>query len=389
MRNLLWSGVVMLLVSGCGWNGTPTRSSKDFIPLTSIVISADSSTIAANTTTRLKVTGDYSGRFTLPVTDQVVWSSDTRGVAEFNSTVFSNRVKGVAAGSALLTATVGKISATYRITISSATIDTIKVTPETPTVAKGLGQQFKATGTFSDSTTQDITLDASWSSSATDVATISDLEISKGLATAIASSGTSTITATFGSKAGTAVITDSAAILQSITVTPANSSILNLSKIVNFTAMGTYSDGSTADITSKVAWVSSQPSVATIVSSSGVATTVALGPTSISATLDGVSGVTGLTVTNPVLISNGLKFDPVPSNPLIVGVGASSSLKIIATFTDGTTSDVTANSSCAWDSSDKSKATVISGQVSGLAAGSTKVTATYGGQSWSVMVTVQ
>ena len=87
MINLLSSGfLVMLMLSGCGWNGAPTRN-NDFTPLTSITISADYPTIALHTSAKLKVTGNFSGLFTRDVTDQVARSSNTPTIAAFSSTV--------------------------------------------------------------------------------------------------------------------------------------------------------------------------------------------------------------------------------------------------------------------------------------------------------------
>jgi hypothetical protein len=82
--------------------------------------------------------------------------------------------------------------------------------------------------------------------------------------------------------------------LVSVAVTPANSS---LAKGLNrqFKAIGTYSDGSTADLTGSSTWTSSVATVATI-SPSGLAHAVKLGTTTITATDGSVSGSTGLTV---------------------------------------------------------------------------------------------
>ena len=85
--------------------------------------------------------------------------------------------------------------------------------------------------------------------------------------------------------------------LVSIAVTPANPSIA-VGKQQQFTATGTYSDGSKKDLTSSANWTSSAPSVATI-SSGGLATGVAAGTTTIQAALATVHGSTGLTVTAP------------------------------------------------------------------------------------------
>ena len=60
-------------------------------------------------------------------------------------------------------------------------------------------------------------------------------------------------------------------------------------------ATGTYSDGSTAVLTSTVTWNSRTVGVATI-NSSGLATGVSAGTTVITATLGAVNGTANLTV---------------------------------------------------------------------------------------------
>ena len=85
-----------------------------------------------------------------------------------------------------------------------------------------------------------------------------------------------------------------AATLTSIAVTPANPSI-EVGGTQQFTATGTYSDGSTQNLTGSVTWASSNTGVATI-NSAGLATAVSAGSTTISATLSGVTGSTTLTV---------------------------------------------------------------------------------------------
>jgi DNA-binding beta-propeller fold protein YncE len=61
---------------------------------------------------------------------------------------------------------------------------------------------------------------------------------------------------------------------------------------------GTFSDGSTQNLTSSATWNSSEPSVATI-SATGLATGVAAGSTTIMASSGALSGPTTLTVTQP------------------------------------------------------------------------------------------
>jgi uncharacterized protein YjdB len=310
MANLLWSGVIMVLLSGCGWNGTPTRN-NDITPLTSIEIVAIAPTIAAHTSTRLSVTGNYSGLFTRDITNKVVWSSDTPDVAGFVTPALPSRVTGHVPGSAILTAAMGNISATFELTISPATVTALSITPAAPSLARGSTSQLAANGAFSDGTKQDLTFDANWLSSAPDVATVSDDSGSKGLVRAIAA-GTATITATFDSAVAPTLLTVTTPVLQSIAVSPANPAILSLSK-VPFKASGTYSDGSTADISSQVAWSSSNTGFATI-DTAGAVKTLVPGTTSITAKLAGVSGTSNVKVTGGVL--TGITITPV--NPKLV-----------------------------------------------------------------------
>ncbi len=91
---------------------------------------------------------------------------------------------------------------------------------------------------------------------------------------------------------------DTAATLDSIAVTPTNPSIA-LGTTQPFTAMGTYSDLSTQNLTTSVTWSSSDDLLATVSSaagSEGLATSVAVGTATITATSGLVSGNTNLTV---------------------------------------------------------------------------------------------
>lgn len=89
------------------------------------------------------------------------------------------------------------------------------------------------------------------------------------------------------------------ATLSSISLAPQNMTIA-AGATQQFTATGSYSDGSTQNLTAQVTWVSSDPSYATISSAAGtagLATGVAAGTTVISATLGSVGATTNLTVT--------------------------------------------------------------------------------------------
>jgi hypothetical protein len=385
MVTLIRSGLLLLLLlSGCGWNGTPTRI-NDFVPLTSIEIIAElpaievSKTIAAQTSTKLTVNGNFSGLFTHDVTDQVVWSSAS-GVASFphSTSPNKNRVVGDHAGTAIITAKVGNISATYTLKVSNAAVTSMVIT-DPSSIPKGRTSQLTVIGTFldattSDVTTQDLTFDAVWSSAPGTFATVSNDPASKGLATAL-TEGDEIITATFGSKLDTTTLTVTAPVLQSIALTPANPSILTLST-KNFTATGTYSDGLTHDITSLVAWSSSDTDKATI-AGDGTVTTLTQGTTTIRATLGGVSQSTTLKATGGNLASLAVSLNP----PILVK-GTTGRIAATGTFSNGSIRDITGM--VTWKVAEPSRATVTTpeGNLAWLNAlevtSGTIITATYG-----------
>ena len=110
----------------------------------------------------------------------------------------------MAVGTATITATSGSISGSTTLTVTSATLSSISVTPANPSIAAGSTQQFAATGTYSDGTSQNITTQVTWSSSNTSVATVN----SSGLATSGAvGTATITATATSGSISGSTTLT--------------------------------------------------------------------------------------------------------------------------------------------------------------------------------------
>src|SRR6185437_17111786 len=101
-------------------------------------------------------------------------------------------------------------------------LQSIAVSPANASIATGLTQQYTATGTYSNGTTQNITSSVTWTSSNIGAATVSSGGLAKGVA-----AGTATITATSGSKSGSTGLTITAATvtLKSISIAPANASI--------------------------------------------------------------------------------------------------------------------------------------------------------------------
>src|SRR5262249_6173341 len=95
-----------------------------------------------------------------------------------------------------ITASVGGVSASTSLTVNAAVPVSLAITPANPSVSFGSTQQFQVIGTFSDGSTQDLTAQATWTSSATLIAVISNALGTNGLVTALGL-GTSTVTATY------------------------------------------------------------------------------------------------------------------------------------------------------------------------------------------------
>lgn len=191
---------------------------------------------------------------------------------------------------------------------AAATLVSIAVDPNPASQSLGYTRQFTAIGTYSDGTALNLTESVNWTTSAGGVATVSNTAGSRGLASTV-SVGSATITATEPTSliAGGATLNVTAAVLVSIAVTPASATI-EVDDTQQFTATGTYSNGSTSIITSSVTWVSSSR-ITGLIDPAGLATGLAAGATQITASLVGIVAAATLVVTDsgepPIIIPTG------------------------------------------------------------------------------------
>ncbi len=273
--------------------------------LRSIAVEPADQSIAAGTKRQFTATGTFSDLSTQNITSQVTWTSSDIAVATISDEgATKGEAKGLTAGTTTIKAELGDVSGTTVLTVNNAVLVSLEVTPPTASDAIGHTVAFTATGTFSDTSTQNLTGDVTWSTSSPAIATVSNAAADAGVATAIGL-GTATITATVVTPTGditdSADFTVTAAVLDSITVAPRAPNIIP-GATQAFTATGNISDGTTTNLTATAAWSSSLTSVATI-AATGIATGVAVGETTITATSDGVSGTATLNVRGPSVIA--------------------------------------------------------------------------------------
>ena len=254
------------------------------------------------------------------------------------------------------------------------TLVSIAITPANADVILGTLQQFTATGTYSDHTSQDLTDSVAWSSSDSSVASI----VAGGMATALAL-GSVTISATSGSVTGSTTVNIQLAVLTSITVRPANKKIAPLTS-TPLQAIGTYSDGSTHNVTAQASWSSSNTAVATI--SGGLAKALTPGSTTIAATVGSISGSTTLHVSNATIVS----ISVTPSGRTIQP-GTKLTFGATGKFSDDTTQLITRD--CTWASDNPAVATIIAGSTAtAIGPGTANISATFNGVTGSAPLNV-
>ncbi len=233
----------------------------------------------------------------------------------------------------------------------------IQITPPAPVMAGGTQLQLRATGVYSDGSTQDMTTFVNWTSSDTMVAVSAS-----GVATAaqVAGPDTCTITATEpGGLSGSAALTVKNAQLTAIAVSPAIADV-DGGITTALTAMGTFTNGGetfTQDITSMATWSTSNDVCATV--DSGTVTGVGGGTAAITASWGNItSNEAIINVSGRALVSLDVnpKDDVVPR---MVGVFFTAT----GTFNDGSVEDLT--QSVIWSSSDTTVAKIGSYNVNG------------------------
>jgi hypothetical protein len=364
------NGLLSLLLIGC--NAPPSPDGLDMMldsaqpaTLSSLSISPPVPIVPLEATQQLTATGTFSDGTVADLTNRVMWLSGDTAVASIDShgVVTANK-----AGTATVSASIDGVSASVLLRVPAARLMSISITPPAANIPAGLTAAFAAMGVYSDGTTGDISASATWSSSAPAIASVDGSGLTTGVTV-----GRATITATLGGLSGAASVTVTNASLVSIGVTPAALTI-PAGRSQAFTAIATYSDLSTRDVTSSVSWTSSDATVVSI-NAAGVARGLAPGTITVTATdaASGVAGGAGVTVTNAVLTA--LAVTPASAS---IFTSSTQTFAAIGTYSDGSTNDIT--SAVTWSSTVSAVATISNAAVSpgvatGLTAGSTVITA--------------
>lgn len=273
----------------------------------------------------------------------------------------------------------------------------------------GQTAQLTATARYSDGTSENVTAATTWVTNNVNVCTIN----AAGVLTSV-SAGQCTVTGVFQNQTGTIVI--SCFNPGGPTVNPPPSGPAGGALIIEGPSsvdvgqqiqLRAFTVDGHQEVTNQANWSGDNPGVGSI-GNEGRVTGVSRGGVNVVASYNGMTGSKGVSVAGgavpppptceqlgncpppvctvncgPAATVTGLAIQGVTSIP----VGQTSQLNLIASFSDGTSQNVT--SQAAWSSANGGVASVNgTGLVSAVAQGSTPISASYGGQSTSVNFTV-
>ena len=245
----------------------------------------------------------------------------------------------VLCGAALILAACG---GTTNQTATQPTVTSITLAPASIPLMPGETQQLTVTALESSGATVPVTDGVTYVSSAPNVASVN----ANGIVSAGKVAGTANITATVvvdvnstvSSPPAVVTVTVPPATLTSISVTPAATTLAPGAK-QQLTVTGTYSDGSTKDLTTGETFASSNTAVATV-SDSGLATAGTTPGTATITATDTASGKTGsATITVPATLTS-IALSPATAN---VAPGGTQQLTVVGTYDNGSTANLPAS----------------------------------------------
>jgi hypothetical protein len=186
---------------------TVTAKEPDHITVTAVANKIAKATVAA-----LEATLVYSDNSTEVITNSATWTSETPANVTVTSTgdAGRGRVTGVAVGTSIIRATKGGLTGPLTITVSDTTLKTggLAIRPLNPSVHVNETLALSLIGTFADNSTQDLTIQALWTTTDGTKASLSAVVGNEGQVKgeALTAAPHVTITATTMTQSATAVL---------------------------------------------------------------------------------------------------------------------------------------------------------------------------------------
>src|SRR5205807_692827 len=376
LKNLVVGGAAVVAATVMLSCEVPIRSTAPEATVDQLIILPNAVTLQLNQVQDFMAVGLNAAGDTTP--SSVTWSVSGGTVTDMGSSGGRHygRYQGGACGSFRVSATSHPDGTTGNATVTVAGCPTpvaaVTVSPSPASVQQGATVQLTATPQDANGNPLSGRV-VTWSSNNTAVARVNG----SGLVTGVAA-GTATITATSEGQSGTSDVTVTPAPVASVAVTPSPASV-QVGLTLQLTA--TPKDANGNPLSGRViTWASDNTSVATV-DGNGLVTAVAAGSATITATSEGKSGTSALTVTAVPVAS--VTVSPSPAT-----VQQGSTVQLTATPKDANGNPLSGRV-VTWSSNNTAVARVNgSGLVTGVVAGTATITATSEGQNGTSGVTV-
>lgn len=268
------------------------------------------------------------------------------------------------------------------LTITTATVKGLSVTPSGAQLRQGMTQQYTATATYSDQTTNDVTNAVTWSVDAPQVASI---DSSTGLLTAGTQTGNVSVTASFQVSGQTFSESVSATVdnntqVSSFSITPSSASFPILSRH-QLSAIALDELGNSYDVSASTTWSLDYSTYASI--DEGllqIRDRIITTPLGVTATYQGKTATASI-----LLTSSPLDRFVVSPQKVSLPKGLSKQLNATVFFESQHSLDFTSSSSLTWNTDNASIASVADGLVTAHDVGSAQiqVSGSYQGQAFS------
>ncbi|HEY0711138.1 MAG TPA: hypothetical protein VGF45_00570, partial [Polyangia bacterium] len=239
------------ITGAINFNSVTARIKITSANLTSLVVTPAQSTIPQGMSVRIAAMGKSSDGSTIDLTEFVSWSSSEPAVLTIDKPPFGRdfNAKSTGFGTTRVTASYAGLGAEAVVSVTTAKLVRLTITPATARVPRWVSQRFVATGTFNDGTVHDLSGDVTWACSASCTAT--------GVAT-ITQHGRWPITATYGGFSAEASLEVVESELESLKVDPPVATI-PVGGFVQLKAEATFIDARkerlTVDVTNDASWM--------------------------------------------------------------------------------------------------------------------------------------
>jgi hypothetical protein len=350
--------------------------------LNGVVISPLLPWVAPGTSAALLATGLFSDGSAQPMTGSVQWTVDDPSIAFFLPSL-PGQLEGFAPGTTQVEAQAGPLLGQVPLLVSAAPLEAVEVSPALPDpIGVGGETSFTAFGTFADQGVLELTAQTLWASTAPGVVAIPP---GSGAASAL-DAGVSSIEASFGGLTASAVQSVDGASESALLLWPPSAAV-TVGLPASLAAERVLSDGSVDDATQLAGWTSSCPVDLEVATGQRGGDLAARAPRTCTARagFTGVYGSASVVATSRTL----QRLEVIPSQ-ISIGPGGWAALSATAVFDDGSFQDVT--SLAAWYSTAAGVVVAGNGPQAGQAlaadAGTSQLSASFGGATASAGVTV-